>query len=172
LFHKWCAPDRIYQIHKNFDGVHPHDPNRFKNWQEEYENSGAMIRVLEPSEFTNESLFDESKLDEFGGFFFGSTMAYMFIDAVEAGFTHITLSGIELRCGYEYQSQVPSMILNIDWCRKYGVEVDAPAEPSWRSTDWSKLESVNLWYGYGAQELKVDISRLAKTHCLKTLKEL
>jgi len=96
----------------------------------------------------------------------------MFIDAVEAGFTHITLSGIELRCGYEYQSQVPSMILNIDWCRKYGVEVDAPAEPSWRRTDWSKLESVNLWYGYGAQELKVDISRLAKTHCLKTLKEL
>lgn len=99
-------------------------------------------------------------------------MAYMFIDAVKEGFTEITLSGIELKCGYEYKSQVPSMILNIDWVREQGVKVNASAEPTWRRFDWSKMNSVNVMYGYGAQDVKVDISGLGKTHCLKTLKEL
>jgi len=153
-------PARVYQVHEQFDGKHPHS-NRFTgDWRNEYEKSGAQIVTLSGLGFSKERMIDKAALaSEFGAGFFGSSFSYMFAEAIREKVDKVTMYGVRMQNSGEHERQVPVTLLNIKIARERGIEVDCPVEREWIEdgakpaeynpvwVDWKNLKGVDGMYG-------------------------
>ena len=143
-------PDRVYQIHRDYNGNHATDPSRcYADWKDKYNQSGALIVTRRRVKgLVNQQRFDLKRgVSEFGKAFLGSSIGYMVADAIWAGADEIVMLGIRLADTDEYENQVDSIKLNIETARKRGIAVTNEFERNWRAVDWSKLAEVRLTYG-------------------------
>lgn len=146
-------PDRVYQIHRNYNGVNENVKKRnWPDWRERYDASGAEIVTIQDFGLARQRLFDFPRgAKEFGGLFLGSTIGYMFADAIWEGVSRVELVGVKLERHGEYEFQLPSVIHDIKIARERGIVVEHPREAEWRTrsltVDWAKLKSVECFYG-------------------------
>ena len=163
------SPDRVYQIHGNFQGGNL--PGRYDNWRAEYEESGAGIVSMCSLGFRRELLFDKERaLKEFGKEFFVSSLSYMFADAIWSGVAEIYLEGVDLIAG-EFLRQVPGTLRNIEAARAAGIIVHAKNETEWRyklaTIPWNKIQDFDKPYWQDAAPA-LDVLRVSaadKTIC-------
>jgi hypothetical protein len=154
-FYPWLrGHERVYNVHE-VPNEHPDGSGRFERWRWFYEASGAEIVTVDDHGFKRQRIIDsDGLLKEFGAFFFGSSLGFMFAEAIREGVKVIEMEGIQLRAGQEYAYQIPSVLHNIDVARGLGIDVRTPHEPRWRLDSRSfdlnemKRRSDNVADGY------------------------
>jgi hypothetical protein len=149
----WLTPDIIFQIHtKYFDKPQPTVSKRMEDWQNKYNESGALvITSRELPEIKNQALFPiEQAVHKFGSAFFTNTFPYMFALAILEGYKKIYFRGFSEMDIPEYNDCFPSCMKAVEYAEKAGIEVDAPIIEKWRNkatvVDWRNIQPIKLMY--------------------------
>lgn len=130
-FIPWLKPHRIYQIHaEGFSKLLP--KWRFIDWRSHYEKSGAEICCTVDLGFKKQVYFPVLRhYQKYGALSMSSSIAMMICDAIEMNPTKITIQGVKLAYGDEYQTQAPGVCHMIKKARESGIIVEASNESEW-----------------------------------------
>lgn len=125
------SPERVYNVHEE-PNEHPDGSGRFVDWRRVYVESGAEIVTVDDHGLPNQRRLDMRFLiGAFGVGFFGSSLGFMFADAIMEGIAVVEMEGFPIRSGCEHTYQIPSVIENIEAARKAGIEVRTPHYGRW-----------------------------------------
>ena len=144
----WLKPDRVYQVHTDIDNavteMQKKRPDRWKNWREKYNESGAEIVTLKHDPLLNNQIvMDVVKMSEnYGTGFFSQTFAYMAYDAIEEGYTIVKLRGFSSMEGKDYKDCFPQCIGVVDKMKEANIFVDSKIYGSWKL----RAEDMNLTF--------------------------
>ena len=156
----WLNPKRIYNIHTKFNDYLLRKPNnRFVDWRNKYNNSGAEIVVSENLGVKNQRFLNiEGIKSLFGTDAISSSISVMLSEAVLEGNRRINIYGVRLDHKGEYSFQLPGFIRIIEKAREMGVEINWTAEKKLnRLVDWAKVKAINPMAYAGLDKVKVEV---------------
>jgi len=148
LFLPWLdRPDRVYQIHVG--GFSKFLPKcRFAGWREQYEKSGANIHVCEDLGFSKQVFFPALKHhSEYGPLALSSSISMMIADAIDEKPKKISLHGVKLSKGDEYEVQAPGVVYMLKKARELGIECVASNEEEWGNCTIPEPAGCEVIYG-------------------------
>jgi hypothetical protein len=117
---------KIYNIHKDFPKCIENLPGRYKNWENVYNKSKALIITAKDLGLQKQRILDITKLREDNpDYVFCSSVSFAIFEAVQKGYKEIRLYRLSLNRG-EYATQGRGIIKNIRWAQDRGVQVYWP----------------------------------------------
>jgi hypothetical protein len=119
---------------------------------------GVPIYILEHPEnpFTNSVAIDLPTLRSTYRDFFSTTLSYQLALALEEGFTHIELLGVDMTLSSEYRDQRPSVTYFIGLAEGRGITVNVAPDSPIVHNDYA--------YGYGVSSLTLWDQRVNMLH--------
>ena len=152
FYPRLTRPDRIYQIHEDYDKLSHVGKRDISGWQRRYNESKALIVSAKSFEgLDNQRVFDlEKALRFFPKHLFTSSIAFAMMEAIMEQVDSITLRGVEMKADGEYGYQRPAICELVDRCIVAGIKLDVRQVMQWRSSgfvDWSAVREVNMIYG-------------------------
>ena len=134
----WLNPARVYQVHTNIDlnieTIQKERPERWQNWREKYNESGAKIVTLANDEkLKNQHDWQIGRICNYPAGFFTQTLAYMAADAIEEEYSKVTMMGFSVMDRIDYHDCFPSCVYILEYMMDKGVCVEAPIYPQWKT---------------------------------------
>lgn len=132
VFFPELKPDKVFQIHKDFKG-HKEKSRFTGNYLRKYNEDGAtIITTSHYPELEREELLPMDEWEEQWGNQLNCTLSFMFIYALNKGYTKIVLDGTNACLG-PYAWEIPIILDWIDQCRLLDVEFKCHMEKKWRA---------------------------------------